>query len=48
MTKSFAVHGGEVPDELLQAVQGKFEVARRSGHGSDDMAAVYTAFLPAG
>ncbi|HZM67085.1 MAG TPA: NAD(P)-dependent oxidoreductase [Nakamurella sp.] len=37
-----------VPDELLQAVQGKFEVARRSGHGSDDMAAVYTAFLPAG
>lgn len=35
-----------VSDDLLAAVQDKFTAASEAGHGSDDMGAVYTAFLP--
>jgi 3-hydroxyisobutyrate dehydrogenase len=33
-----------LPDEILTAVQDKFDEAGRAGHGADDMAAVFTAF----
>lgn len=35
-----------VADEVLAAVEGRFLAADELGHGSDDMASVYTAFLP--
>jgi 3-hydroxyisobutyrate dehydrogenase len=33
-------------DDLLAAVEARFVAASELGHGSDDMAAVYTTFLP--
>jgi len=41
-----AALGAGVPDDVLAAVQAKYLAAGRAGHGSQDMAAVYTAFLP--
>ena len=35
-----------VADGVLAAVEAKFSAASKAGHGSDDMGAVYTAFLP--
>lgn len=35
-----------VSGDVLAAVEGRFLAADELGHGSDDMAAVYTAFLP--
>jgi 3-hydroxyisobutyrate dehydrogenase len=35
-----------VADDVLAAVEGRFLTASELGHRSDDMAAVYTAFLP--
>ncbi len=35
-----------VSDDVLAAVEAMFAAASRAGHGSDDMGAVYTAFLP--
>ena len=35
-----------VSDDVLAAVQARFAAASKAGHGSDDMGAVYTAFLP--
>ena len=39
-----AARAAGVPDEILAAVQDKFENSQRAGHGADDMAAVFTAF----
>jgi 3-hydroxyisobutyrate dehydrogenase len=35
-----------VCDDILAAVEARFAAASKAGHGSDDMGAVYTAFLP--
>ena len=35
-----------VAGDVLAAVEARFTAASRAGHGAEDMAAVYTAFLP--
>ncbi len=41
-----AARDAGVADDVLAAVEARFTEASRAGHGSDDMGAVYTAFLP--
>jgi 3-hydroxyisobutyrate dehydrogenase len=45
LIRSAAVRAG-VSEDVIGAVAAKYGAARRGGHGDDDMAAVYTAFLP--
>lgn len=41
-----AARGAGVPDDLLNAVRGLFDIASDRGHGGDDLAAVFRAFDP--
>jgi 3-hydroxyisobutyrate dehydrogenase len=45
LIRSAAVRAG-VSEDVIGAIQAKYDSARRAGHGDDDMAAIYTAFLP--
>ena len=45
LIRSAAVRAG-VSEDVIGAIQAKYDSARRAGHGADDMAAIYTAFLP--
>jgi 3-hydroxyisobutyrate dehydrogenase len=46
LIRSAAVRAG-VSEDVIGAIQAKYDAARRAGHGDDDMAAIYKAFLPA-
>ena len=45
LIRSAAVRAG-VSEDVIGAIQAKYDSARRAGHADDDMAAIYTAFLP--
>lgn len=45
LIRSAALRAG-VSEDVIGAIQGRYQAASRAGHGDDDMAAVYTAFLP--
>jgi len=45
LIRSAAVRAG-VSEDVIGAIQAKYDSARRAGHADNDMSAIYTAFLP--